>query len=128
MACLSLDATAADDAVDDDDDYYYYYYYYYYCYCCYYLSLDRQPVYAEQVQPVDTEAESLLQYIATFNDLMTAWEISSMTTVTLSYVSRVIAPVHRYVQLLDDWGISSMTTVTLSYVSRVIAPVHRYVQ
>jgi len=65
VACLSLDAAAADDAVDDDDDDYYYYY------CYYYLLLDRQPVYAEQVQPVDTEAESLLQYIATFNYLMT---------------------------------------------------------
>ena len=33
--------------------------------------VDRQPVYADQVEPVDTEAEALLQYIATFNELMT---------------------------------------------------------
>jgi len=44
------------------------------------LLLDRQPVYAEQVQPVDTEAESLLQYIATFNELMTAGKYKQAAT------------------------------------------------
>jgi len=44
------------------------------------LVLDRQPVYAGQVQPVDTEAESLLQYIATFNDLMTTGKYKQAAT------------------------------------------------
>ena len=44
------------------------------------MLLDRQPVYAEQVEPVDTQAEVLLQYISTFNDLMTAAKYKQAAT------------------------------------------------
>ena len=44
------------------------------------MMLDRQPVYAEQVEPVDTQAEVLLQYISTFNDLMTAAKYKQAAT------------------------------------------------
>jgi len=44
------------------------------------LLLDDQPVYAEQADPVDTGAESLLQYIATFNELMTAGKYKQAAT------------------------------------------------
>ena len=42
--------------------------------------VDRQPVYADQVEPVDTEAEALLQYIATFNELMTTGKYKQAAT------------------------------------------------
>ena len=41
---------------------------------------DRQPVYVDQVQPVDKEAEALLQSIATFNELMTAGKYKQAAT------------------------------------------------
>ena len=41
---------------------------------------DRPPVYIDQLQPVDTEAEALLQYIATFNELMTSGKYKQAAT------------------------------------------------
>ena len=65
IAAISPTVTHIAAAADDDDDV---------------TAIDRQPVYAEQVEPVDSEAESLLQYIATFNELMTSGKYKQAAT------------------------------------------------